>query len=296
MESGNRLGEYLRARREVLTPEDAGLPKTNRRRVQGLRRDETAMLAGISTDDYLRLEDGREPQPSEHVLERLAKALKLDEHATAHLHSLAHPPTGRRRAAAEPETASAGMQNLINSWTDQAAFVQGRLMDVLAANPLATALSPVLSPGENVLRAALLDPTVREFTRDWDGMVSRTVASLRALVGPDVDDPELTRLVGELSVRSADFRRLWARQDTRAKGSGITLLQHPIVGALDLQYEKLAISGTEGQVLVIAHAEPGSESEAGLRRLAAIMASDETAEVERELRAPVSIDSRRRQV
>src|SRR5450830_771265 len=237
MESGNRLGEYLRARREVLTPEDAGLPQTNRRRVQGLRREEAANLAGISTEDYLEIEQGRDQQPSDEVLDGLAKALQLDEHATAYLYSLAHPSTGRRRAVPGPESAPASLQHLINTWTDQAAFIQGRLMGVLAANPLATALSPIYSPGVNGLRAAFLDPTTREFNRDWEDMVSRTVAGLRALVGPDVDDPELTQLVGELSVRSADFRRLWARHDARAMGSGVTLLQHPIIGPLDLQYE-----------------------------------------------------------
>ncbi|HAM26575.1 MAG TPA: transcriptional regulator [Microbacteriaceae bacterium] len=295
MESGNRLGEYLRARRETLTPEDAGLPQTNRRRVQGLRRDETATLAGISTDEYLRIEQGSDRHPSGQVLDRLAKALQLDDDETAHVHSLARPTSGRRRAAPAPETASASMQNLIDSWTDQAAFVRGRLMDVLAANPLASALSPVFSPGVNGLRAAFLDPTVREFNRDWEGMVGRIVAGLRALVGPEFEDQELTQLVGELSVRSAEFRALWARHDLRPKGSGITLLQHPIVGPLDLRFEKLAIAGTEGQTLVILHAEPGSVSEGGLRRLAAIAANDQPVESKRQYRAPVSIDSKRRQ-
>lgn len=296
MESGNRLGEYLRARREILTPEDAGLPQTNRRRVQGLRRDETAALAGISTEYYLQLEQGDDQHPSEQVLRGLARALQLDEHATAHLHGLAHPGSGRRRAAPQAESASTSMQNLIASWTDQAAYVEGRLMDVLAANPLAIALSPIYTPGVNGLRAAFLDPTMREFNRDWDDMVARTVAGLRALVGPDVDDPGLTQLVGELSVRSADFRRLWARQDVRPKSSGTTLLRHPIVGPLDLQYEKLAISGTEGQTLVIFHAEPGSESAAALRRLAASIPATPAEEEERELTPPVSIDSKRRQL
>jgi transcriptional regulator with XRE-family HTH domain len=296
MESGNRLGEYLRARREILTPEDAGLPQTNRRRVQGLRRDEAAALAGISTEYYLQIEQGDDPHPSEQVLHGLAQALQLDEHATAHLHSLAHPGSGRRRAAPETERASISLQNLIASWTNQAAYVQGRLMDVLAANPLAVALSPIYTPGVNGLRAAFLDPTMREFNRDWDDMIARTVAGLRALVGPDVDDPDLTQLVGELSVRSSDFRRLWARQDVRPKSSGVALLRHPIVGPLDLHYEKLAIAGTEGQTLVILHAEPGSESAAALRRLAATVPATPAVEDERELTPPVSIDSKRRQL
>lgn len=270
MEGGNRIGEYLRARRELVRPEDVGLPDLGRRRVPGLRREELAMLAGISTDYYLRLEQGRDQHPSENVLDALGAALRLDDDATAYLHELARPAPRRRRSSRRCERAPTGIRQLVASWTDTPAYVQGRLMDVLAANPLATALSPVYVPGVNLLRAAFLDHAVRDLYRDWDAITARMVAGLRALIGPDVDDPGLAQLVGELSVRSERFRRLWARQDVKPRASGISCLDHPQVGPLELRYEKLAISATDGQVLVIYHAEPGSASAQGLALLASI--------------------------
>jgi transcriptional regulator with XRE-family HTH domain len=292
METGSPLGEYLRARREVLTPEAVGLPSTGHRRVRGLRREEAALLAGISADRYLRLEQGRDRNPSDQVLDGLARALRLDTDATAHLHRIAHAATGRRRADPGPEYVSPSLEYLVSSWTDQAAIVHGRLMNVLASNALAVALSPIYTVGSNGLRSAFLDPSMREFNRDWEAMTERTVAGLRAMVGLELDDQELAQLVGELTLRSERFRQLWARQESRPKGSGVSLIRHPEVGALDLHYEKFAIDGTGGQVLVVFHAEPGTPSEAGLRRLARIAAGDE--EEEAPLPAPVRIESRRR--
>ncbi len=294
METGNQLGEYLRARRELLLPEDAGLPATGRRRVQGLRREEAALLAGISQDHYLRLEQGLEQNPSDQVLDGLARALRLDEEATAYLHQIAHLTPGRRRDSHAPEQVSPSLVSLINSWPNQAVYVQGRFMDVLAANALAVALSPLFAPGVNSVRAAFLDPAVRELYRDWDGMAARMVADLRALIGPNVDDPALAQLVGELSLRSEEFRQLWAQQDVRPTRGGITELHHPQVGPLDLQCENLAIEGSDGQVLVILHSGPGAPSKVGFQRLAAIAAGRETAGDQKALAAPVPIESKRR--
>jgi transcriptional regulator with XRE-family HTH domain len=270
MESRNRIGEYLRARRELLRPQDVGLHAIGRRRVPGLRREELALLAGISADYYLRLEQGRERHPSDEVLAALARALQLDDDATAYLHQLAHPAARRRRTARRAEHVQTGIQQLVASWTLTPALVHGRLMEVLTANALATALSPIYVPGVNLVRALFLDPSVRAlYGEDWDRIAAGTVASLRALVGPDVDDPGLAELVGELSVRSDGFRRLWARHDVRARKSGTSVFMHPRVGRLELRYEKLSLADTDGQILVIYHAEAGSASAQALARLAA---------------------------
>ncbi|MER8161395.1 helix-turn-helix transcriptional regulator [Streptomyces sp. NPDC094472] len=269
-ESTNRLGEYLRARRELVGPEDVGLPAVGRRRVPGLRREELALLAGISSDYYLRLEQGRDRHPSEQVLDALARVLRLDDDATAHLHRLARPaPRHRPR---RPERVPAGIQQLVLSWTRNPAFVQGRYMDILFANPLAIALSPLCRPGVNVVRALFLDPEIRE-AHGSETATAGVVAGLRALVGPDVDDPPLAELVGELSVRSERFRRLWARHDVKPKaGAGTSTFQHPQIGPIELSYEKLAVTGTEGQLLVVYHAAPGSPAEQALALLSGLAA------------------------
>jgi transcriptional regulator with XRE-family HTH domain len=272
----NVIGEYLRARRELVHPEDVGLPEVsiNRRRVPGLRREEVAMLAGVSTDYYIRLEQGRDQHPSEQVLDALARALQLDEDATAHLHRIASPPARRRRRSQRPERVPAGILRLIASWNETPAYVHGRYMDVLAANPMATALAPYYAEGENTVRAAFFDPRVRDMYGDWDRVTESAVASLRARVGPDVDDPRLNELVGELSVRSERFRQLWARHDVRPKRGGTARVEHPLVGPLELGYEKLPIPDTDRQTLVVYHAEPGSRSAQGLALLASAAAEE----------------------
>ncbi|HUE25449.1 MAG TPA: helix-turn-helix transcriptional regulator [Solirubrobacteraceae bacterium] len=275
MQRENPIGEYLRARRELVRPEDVDLPEIgNRRRVHGLRREEVALLAGVSTDYYVRLEQGRDQHPSAQVLDALARALQLDDYATAHLHRLAAPPVRRRRASPRTERVPSGILRLIAAWDQTPAFVYGRYMDVLAANPLAVALAPFHAVGENLVRAAFLDPRVRDMYGDWERVTESTVAGLRALVGPDVDDPRLNELVGELSVRSNRFRQLWARHDARPKRSGTSLLDHPQVGPLELSYEKLPIPDSNCQTLVIHHAEPGTRSAQSLALLAASAAGE----------------------
>jgi transcriptional regulator with XRE-family HTH domain len=269
MSRENLIGEYLRARRELVQPEVVGLPDLgNRRRVPGLRREEVAMLAGVSTDYYIRLEQGRDQHPSRQVLESLARALQLDDDAAAHLQRLASPPARRRRKSPRPENVPPGIRRLIATWSQTPAYVYGRYMDVLAVNPLATALAPYYVVGENMVRAAFLDPRVRDRYEDWEWVTESTVAGLRALVGPDVDDPRLNELVGELSVRSERFRQLWARHDVRPKRSGTTRIDHPEVGPLELSYEKLPIPDTDRQTLVVYHAEPGSPTAQALTLLA----------------------------
>jgi transcriptional regulator with XRE-family HTH domain len=268
MPARNVIGEYLRARRELVRPEDVGFRDLGRRRTPGLRREEVAMLAGVSADYYIRLEQGRDQHPSPQVLDALARALQLDESGTAHLHGLAQPPTPRRRRSGRPERAPAAITELIMSWSTTPAYVFGRYLDVLAANPMATALAPWFTVGENLVKGAFLDPRRRELRPDWERSLTGTVAALRANVGSDIDDPRLTTLVGELSLRSKEFRQLWARHDARPKGNGASVMHHPQVGRLELSYTKLPIPDTDRQTLSIYHAAPGSPSERALALLA----------------------------
>ncbi|MFI6374430.1 helix-turn-helix domain-containing protein [Streptomyces sp. NPDC050546] len=258
MDGSNALGEFLRARRAMVGPEDVGLPGGGLRRVPGLRREEVAMLAGISSDYYLRLEQGRDRNPSVQVLEAVARVLRLDADATAHLVGLAQerPTGGVHRTRQVP----AGLLQLIDGWPRNPAYVQNRYYDCLAANALATALTPIFRPGVNLLRAVFLDPAERELRRDWEDLTSEAVAALRSEAGADVEDPRLRDLVGDLSLRSERFRTLWARHEVRPRRGRVHHLTHPQVGELELRSHKLSVDGTDGLNLVVYHAEPGSRS------------------------------------
>ena len=275
MPSDNPIGEYLRARRELVRPEEVGLPDLGRRRVPGLRREEVAMLAGVSADYYVRLEQGRDQHPSEQVIEALGRALQLDDDGVAHLRRLAAPTARRRRAPRRPERVPAGILELLDSLHETPAYVYGRYMDVLAANPLATALLPYYRVGVNLVRASFLDPQIDE-THDRERVTEAAVASLRALIGPEVDDPQLEELVGELSVRSERFRKLWARHDVKPKRSGRSQIDHPQVGKLDLGYEKLPIADADRLTLVLYHAEPNGKSAQALALLASTVDGPKT--------------------
>jgi transcriptional regulator with XRE-family HTH domain len=266
----NPLGEYLRARRELVSPEEIGLRVNGLRRVAGLRREEVATLAGISADYYLRLEQGRDRNPSEQVLEALARVLQLDESATEYLISLSRP---RKRATARPrrERVPVGVRQLLDV-IGLPAFVEGRYFDVLAANPMAGALSPSMKVGFNRLRSVFLDPAERELYPDWERILSGMVAGFRASVGTATDDPRSAQLVGELSLASDHFRRLWARHDVKIREGAATMMRHPEVGDLSLRREKLEISGSDGQLLVIYHAEPGTDSFRSLALLGSLAA------------------------
>jgi transcriptional regulator with XRE-family HTH domain len=267
MDGTNALGEFLRARRALVRPQDVGLPGGGLRRVPGLRREEVAMLSGISSDYYLRLEQGRDRNPSVQVLEAVARVLRLDEDATAYLVGLARErpggirrPARRTRPARTREQVPVSIRRLIDGWTRNPAYVQNRYTDCLAANTLARALSPNYRPGVNLLRAVFLDPAERELRRDWADLTEEGVATLRAHAGPDADDPRLRDLVGDLSVRSERFRLLWARHDVRPRRGRVSHLTHPQVGDLDLHSDKLSMDGTDGLTLVVFHAEPGTRN------------------------------------
>jgi transcriptional regulator with XRE-family HTH domain len=230
------------------------------------------MLAGISGDYYLRLEQGKDLYPSSQVLEALARALMLDDTATAYLHQIAQqrPTTGK---TPRPEEVPVGVLQLLTTTLNHApAFVQSRFMDVLAANPLAAALSPNFTPGKNLLLAAFLDPADSELYMDWDQVAEEVVAGIRPLVGDDLANPRLAEIIGELSVGSEQFRKLWARHDVRPKAGSIRRLNHPRLGRVDVRFEKLGIVGTVGQMLVIYHAEPDGPFGPTLARLGALEA------------------------
>lgn len=273
MEGGNRIGAFLRARRELVRPEDVGLPSTGRRRVPGLRREELALLAGVSADYYTRLEQGRDQHPSVQVVGALARALQLDDDATAHLHRLARPipVPSRRRHKPAVERVRPGVRELLAAWPATPAFVTGRRLDVLAANALAEAISPLHRVGTNLLRSVFLDPGAREHNPDWEDFATRLVATLRAAAATDVDEPALTSLVGELSVKSEAFRARWGRHLVRGRADGVKRFVHPDVGPFELRYETFSVNGpgAEGQILVAYHAEPRSSASAAIARLAA---------------------------
>ncbi|MBF6218386.1 helix-turn-helix domain-containing protein [Nocardia abscessus] len=274
MNSDNRLGAFLRARRELVRPEDFGMSGGGQRRVAGLRREEIALLAGVSADYYVRLEQGRDRHPSEQVIAALARVFALDEEGTAHLRELARPTVKRSRAPRRPERAAPGLVRLMNAWPNTPALVLGRYLDVLAANPLAAAVNSCSVPGVNQVRMVFLDPEARELYADWPTIAADTVASLRATAGADLDDPRLTELVGELSLKSEEFRQLWARHDVRAKTGGVKHFRNPMVGDLTLSYETFSVNGAPGQILIAYHPEPGSPSERSLALLGSLIADD----------------------
>jgi transcriptional regulator with XRE-family HTH domain len=265
----NMLGDYLRARRELVRPDSVGLPVNGVRRVAGLRREEVAMLAGISSDYYLRLEQGRDRNPSIQVLEALARVLRLDQAATDYLLGLATPRPRDRPRRPRRETVPAGIRELLDV-LGLPAFVEGRYFDVLAANSLARALSPNLQVGQNRLRAVFLDPAEKALYPDWEHATARLVAGFRESVGSDADDPRFVQLVGELSLSSERFRRLWARHDVQPSEGMPTRIHHPQVGDLTLSREKLAIGGADGQLLVVYHAQPGTSSAEKMGLLASL--------------------------
>ncbi|NUR96032.1 MAG: helix-turn-helix domain-containing protein [Kribbellaceae bacterium] len=265
----NALGDYLRARRELVRPEDVGIRSIGLRRVPGLRREEVAMLAGISSDYYLRLEQGRDRNPSAQVLEALADVLRLDADARNYLLSLLQPVRRKARAEQAPES----IVELMNGWPDNPAYVQNKYTDVLAVNALCEALSPNYRVGVNLLTAVLLDPRERELRRDWDDLSEEGVAALRSELGPNIGDPRLKELVGDLSVRSERFRQLWARHEVRPRRGRRSRLTHPEVGELDLRSDKLTIGGTDNVTLVVFHAVPGSRDAESLALLGSLIAA-----------------------
>jgi transcriptional regulator with XRE-family HTH domain len=267
------LGEFLRTRRARVRPDDVGLPAGGRRRVPGLRREELAMLAGVSVDYYMRLEQGRTPAVSDAVLDAVSRVLRLDETERAHLRNLVRPVPAKRPA---PQRVRPGLLRLLDMVGEVPAFVMGRRADVLAWNPLAHALYGFgdQSPEErNSARHTFLRPEARTFYRDWPTVAADMVAFLRLDAGRYPDDTRLAALVGELAVKDETFRKLWAQHKVMEKTHGTKLIDHPVVGELDLDYESLRPSGDPDLTLAVYTARVGSPSEERLKLLASWGAS-----------------------
>jgi transcriptional regulator with XRE-family HTH domain len=266
-EKTNALGAFLRARRELVTPQQAGIPDVGVRRVPGLRREEVAMLAGISADYYLRLERGRNRNPSVQVLESIARVLHLDEDHFAHLLTLVQEVSRRHRRRPRKETPPPGALKLMDSLV-QPAFIEDRYFDILASNSLARALSPGLAAGGNQLRDLFLDPAEQALHPEWENVTECFIANLRQAVGNDVDDPRFIELTGELSLASPRFRQLWARHEVRGQRGTPIRLNHPQIGELTLNRERLSIGGTDALMLIVYHPDAGSSDADKLALLA----------------------------
>ncbi|GGK21545.1 transcriptional regulator [Streptomyces camponoticapitis] len=228
------LGPFLRSGRERLSPADAGLPSAGRRRVPGLRRDEVATLAGVSPSYYSRIEQGRELSPSPRVLESLARVLRLGEEERQELFRLAAPTARRTKSPSRVERVRPHLRQLIESWTRTPAFIIGHAQDLLATNALTDALYRDFARRDNVLRMLFLDPAAKTLYRNAERAKHRAVADLQATAASTPEDPRILELVGELSVRSAEFRSLWAREYTRVPPYDVKRMHHSLVGELEL--------------------------------------------------------------
>ncbi|MFF0270251.1 helix-turn-helix transcriptional regulator [Kribbella sp. NPDC004536] len=283
MDNKAEVREFLTSRRAKLTPSEVGLPDVGRRRVPGLRRNEVAMLAGVSIEYYAKLERGAIAGASSAVLEAIAQALRLDDTERAHLLDLARaadgiPTSGRRRRRPTSQTTSrASLQWALEAITDGVAFVRNPAQDLLATNALGRVFySPVIGEGgrtPNLARFQFLDPASREFYPDWDLFAHMCVAIMRAEAGRDPHDRALQDLVGELSTQSETFRRLWGSHDVRTHGTGTKRFHHPDVGDLTLAYEELAVTAEPGLILMLYTAEPGSSSAEKLQLLGSLAKS-----------------------
>jgi transcriptional regulator with XRE-family HTH domain len=289
-----QIREYLTTRRARITPEQAGLPVYGggRRRVEGLRREEVAMLAGISTEYYTRLERGTATGVSESVIDGITHALQLDDAERTHLIDLlrtagsARPP--RRRPARQQVRPT--VQRVLDSMTGTPAFVLNGRHDILAANALGRALfSPLytdrITP-PNSARFVFLDPAAAQFFRERDKVADDVVALLRAEAGRDPHDRQLSDLIGELSTRSHDFRVRWAAHNVRIHAAGVKLLHHPIVGDLDLAFDTFPVGADPSQSLLTYTAALGSPSQDALELLASWSATTETSVHEEQRAAP----------
>jgi len=255
MSNGTPLGDFLRARREALKPQDVGLPEYGRRRVPGLRREEVALLAGVSSDYYIRLEQGRENSPSPQVLEAVARALKLDAESADHLNRLCLTPSQRPHGRGETDV-SPQLLRLMDGWEHTPAFVLGPALDILAGNSLATALHSGFDAFDNLARNVFVDPAGREFYQEWERAAHSCVAELRAAYGHDPESGRIAEVVGELSAESEEFAGIWRLHDVKSKAQEGKHLRHPDVGDLHIAFAAFTVNGAPHQQLVVYQAEP----------------------------------------
>ncbi|MFF2197391.1 helix-turn-helix transcriptional regulator [Streptomyces sp. NPDC058157] len=262
------LAGFLRTRRARVDPAAAGIPTDSRRRVEGLRREEVAHLSGVSVDYYVRLEQGRATQPSEQVLDALARVLGLDETERGHLYRLARQR--RRRAKAPGGRVRPELLRVLGLVTGAPALVMDHRLDVLAGNRLAGLLFGRPLPSLNIARHLFLEEAEHGLYADWESCTRDVVGHLRLAAGTHPDDPRLASLIGDLAMGSERFRRLWARADVRARTHGRKAYRHPLVGPMELHQENFALPDGSGMELVVLSAAPGSPAEDGLRLLAAL--------------------------
>src|SRR6266508_3993032 len=276
MDPRTEIREFLTSRRARITPEQAGLISYGSRRVPGLRREEVAVLAGVSVPYYTRIERGEMNGVSDSVLEALARALQFDEAERAHLFDLARalrPMSSPRRRRAPKQRVRPSIQHILDGLTGAAAFVLNARLDILAANELGYALysdmfNRAAGPGPvNSARYVFLDPGASDFYVDWERAASDVVAVLRQAAGHDPYDRDLSDLVGELSTQSAEFRTRWSAHNVRFHDTGTKDYHHPLVGDLTLTYNRMDLAADPGQMLMIWTAEPGSKSAEALSLL-----------------------------
>lgn len=279
MDNRSEIRDFLATRRAKLTPEQVGLPISGRRRVPGLRREEVAVLAGVSTDWYIRLEKGHISGVSDDVLDAVARALQLSDVERDHLFNLARAakPTRTPRSRAKTPIPPS-LQRVLDSMTGAAAFVRNGRLDIVAANSLARALyAPVLNEPahrRNIARFDFLDPRAADYYPNYDGALSVAVALLRTEAGRAPHDKELTDLIGELATRSEAFRTRWGTHDVRAHRGGIKQFNHPVVGLMELAYDSMELVAVPGLVLTAYTAEPGTASADALSLLASWAATE----------------------
>jgi hypothetical protein len=287
MDNRGEVREFLASRRARITPARAGLPVhgAGRRRVPGLRREEVALLAGVSVDYYTQVERGKLSGVSESVLDAIARALQLDEAERAHLYDLCRAANSAPRPARRnPATIRPVVQRIVDSMTDVPVFVRNRRLDIVTANRLGYALYAPLYPDPrrpdpsrpaNLARFCFLDPRAPDFLRDWEIAAAGNVELLRTEAGRDPYDRDLSDLIGELSTRSEPFRARWANHNVRLHRTGIKLFHHPVVGDLELPFEAMELSADAGLTLTALSAEPASPSHDALAMLASWAATTE---------------------
>jgi transcriptional regulator with XRE-family HTH domain len=288
VDTKKEIRDFLTSRRARITPEQAGLRSYGSRRVPGLRREEVAVLAGVSVPYYTRLERGDLSGASQSVLEALARALELDDAERAHLFDLARaaqPTVARPCRRAVKQRVRPEVQWTLEGITGAAAFVGNQRLDILAANQLGHALFSELyaTPARpvNNARFVFLDPGAETFYLDWERVAGECVAILRWSVGRDPDDRDLSDLVGELASHSEEFRTLWAAHDVRFHNTGVKRFHHPVVGELTLSYNRLDLAADHGLAIFTYAAEPGSRSEEALKLLGSWSATLDLAEATR---------------
>jgi transcriptional regulator with XRE-family HTH domain len=284
MDTSSEIRDFLTSRRARIKPEEVGLQSYGPRRVPGLRREEVATLAGVSVDYYNRMERGNLGGVSESVLDALASALRLDEAERTHLFDLARAsgPSAPRRRRSTKQTVRPSVQWMLDSMTDSAAIAENGRLDALATNRLGRAFHSHLFDGSgrpvNFARFVFLDPRATEFFADWERAAKDTAALLRTEAGRNPFDRELSDLVGELSTQSEEFRGHWATHNVRLHNQGEKRFNHPVVGELELSYNRIELPADPGLMIVAYTAEPGSRSAEAFSLLASWAATEEADE------------------